>query len=99
MVGLVLAGAYHYLSLRLQTWSSRQKVTMMPLFAIASFIIRIAVLIGILVVLGLWSGLNIIALCISFIVVFTILNGIWLYMLAVKRKNEKLTADATKEVH
>ncbi len=85
VVGLALAVTYHFLSMRLQRWASQRKFFMLPLVTIVGFIVRLAVLAGILVALGLWSSLNILAVCLSFVVLFTILNGIWLYSLATKR--------------
>lgn len=95
MVGLVLAGAYHYLSMRLQRWVSKRPVTMLPVITLASFFVRVIVLVGILVALGLWSGLNILAVCIAFVVAFTIMNGIWLYILAKKRHEQPPSAGVT----
>jgi ABC-type transport system involved in Fe-S cluster assembly fused permease/ATPase subunit len=86
-VGLVLAVAYHLLSGRLQMWASKQRVTMLPLVAVLGFMVRLAVVAAILVAIGLWSPLNILAVCLAFIVVFTILNGILLYRMAVRSKN------------
>ncbi|MCL5735151.1 MAG: hypothetical protein M1274_06100 [Actinobacteria bacterium] len=54
---------------------------MTPLVSVLGFIVRLTFFAVILVVLGLWSPLNILALCIAFVVLFTILNGIWLFNL------------------
>ena len=51
-VGVVLAAAYHLLSMRLHKWSAERKFAMVPLVAIGGFIVRLAVLVGILVALG-----------------------------------------------
>ncbi|HLA80612.1 MAG TPA: hypothetical protein VJP78_03130 [Thermoleophilia bacterium] len=82
VVGAALAAVYHFLSMRLQQWASHRRFMMVPLVTVLGFIVRLAVFTGILVALGLWSHLNILAVCLSFIVLFTILNGIWLYSLA-----------------
>jgi hypothetical protein len=94
-IGLVLAVAYHFLSMWLQRWASNKKALMVPVVTILGFFVRLAVFAVILVVLGLWSPLNILAVCISFVVVFTILNGIWLYTLAMKRRGAPPSPGAT----
>ncbi len=84
-VGIVLAVAYHILSMRLQTVVARHNAAIMPLVTILGFMVRMAVFVAILVVLGLWTPLNILALCLSFVVVFTILTGYFLYTMVSKR--------------
>jgi len=86
VVGLVIALAYHYLSMRSQRWASQKRALMQPAITILGFLVRLAIFVGILLVIGFWSPLNILAVCLSFVVVFTILNGIWLYVLATKRR-------------
>jgi len=85
IIGVILAVAYHFLSLRLHKWASQRRFAMLPLVTIGGFIVRLVVLVGILVVLGLWTPLNILALSLAFVIVFTVLNGIWLYSLVNKR--------------
>ncbi len=84
-IGVVLAAAYHLLSMRLHKWSADRKFAMVPLVAIGGFIVRLVVLVGVLVALGMWTSLNMLALCLSFVIVFTVLNGVWLYALMNKR--------------
>lgn len=67
---------------------------MQPAIAILSFFVRLAVIVVILFALGLWSPLNILAVCLAFIVVFTILNGVWLYLVATKRRGTPPSANA-----
>jgi hypothetical protein len=86
VIGLVLAVAYHVLSMRLQRWVSQKKFLMVPLVTIGGFFVRLAIFAGILVVLGLFTSLNILAICLAFIVLFTILNGIWLYTVATAKR-------------
>jgi hypothetical protein len=94
-IGLVLAVAYHFLSMLLQRWVSNKQALMVPVVTILGFLVRLAVFAAILVALGLWSPLNILALCLAFIVVFTVLNGIWLYTLAIKRRGAPPSPGAT----
>ncbi|MCE5254147.1 MAG: hypothetical protein LLG45_08100 [Actinomycetia bacterium] len=67
---------------------------MQPALAILSFFGRLVIIVGILFALGLWSPLNILAVCLSFIVVFTILNGVWLYSLATRHGETPPSAKA-----
>ena len=67
---------------------------MLPIITISGFVVRLVVFVGILAALGLWSSLNILAVCLAFVVVFTVLNGIWLYTLAVKRRGTPPSAGA-----
>ena len=94
-IGLVLAVAYHFLSMWLQSWASKKKALMVPIVTVIGFLVRLAVFAGILVAIGFFSPLNILAVCLSFIVVFTILNGIWLYTLATKRRGTPPSPGAT----
>ncbi len=59
---------------------------MQPAIAVLSFFIRLVVIVAILFALGFWSPLNILAVCLAFVVVFTILNGVWLYVVVTKRR-------------
>jgi hypothetical protein len=84
-IGVVLAAAYHLLSMRLHKWSAQRKFAMVPLVTVGGFIARLVVLVGVLAALGMWTSLNMLALCLAFVIVFTILNGVWLYSLMNKR--------------
>lgn len=93
-VGVVLAAAYHFLSLRLQAWVAHRNSAMVPLVTILGFLLRLAVIAAILVVLGLWTPLNILALCLAFVVVFTGLMAYTLYSIVSKRHGAPPSADA-----
>ena len=95
VIGLVLAVAYHFLSMRLQTWVSRRNSTLVPVVTILGFFVRLTLLAIVLVVLGLWTPVNILALALAFIAAFTILNAIWLYSLMGKRRSAPPSAGAT----
>ena len=97
-IGVVLAAAYHLLSLRLHKWSARRKATMAPLVTIGGFLGRLVVLVGILFALGLLTSLNMLVLCLAFVVVFTILNGVWLYSLLNKRPGARPPSAGTSGV-
>lgn len=96
IIGVALAVAYYVLTLRLQRWASQKAFLMTPLVTILGFVVRLGIFAAILVVLGLWSPLNILAVCLSFIVVFTALNGIYLYaLMMMKRRGAPPSAGAT----
>ena len=84
-VGVVLAVAYHLVSMRLQMWVTRRNVNLMPAVTVLGFLIRLTFLAVILVVLALWTPLNIIALAVTFVVLFTILTVWSVYTLISKR--------------
>ena len=92
-VGLVLAVGYHLFSMRFQVWASKRRATMTPAIVLLGFIVRLFLIGIILVVLGLWSPLNIIAVCVAFVVVFTLLTAYSLYAFA-KRKSTPPQAGA-----
>lgn len=94
VVGLALALAYHYLSIRQHRWAAQKETLIQPTFTLLGFFVRMAIFVGILFALGFWTSLNILAVCLSFIVVFTLLNGIWLYFLATRRRGAPPSADA-----
>jgi ABC-type nitrate/sulfonate/bicarbonate transport system permease component len=81
-IGLALAVAYHLLSTWLQGWVTRHSAAMVPAFVILGFLVRLTLIGLILVVLGLWTSLNIVAVCIAFVALFTILTGYSLYRFA-----------------
>jgi hypothetical protein len=90
-VGIALAAVYQLLSGQLQIWASKQRATMMPAITVLGFLIRLTVLAVILVVFGLWTPLNMLAVCLAFIVVFSILTGIMLYRMAIRRSKSGST--------
>lgn len=85
-VGLALAVGYHIFASRFQGWTARRFSTAAPAFAILGFIIRLAVITVVLVLIGLWTPLNILAVCLSFVVLYSILNGWSIYRLMSKRQ-------------
>ena len=75
-VGLVLALAYHLSAARFQTWASRVNTAAAPLITVLGFIIRLGIVGGILAALGVATSLNMLAVCLAFVGLFTILS-IW----------------------
>lgn len=93
-LGVILGAVYHFSSVKLQKWVSSRPFAMVPLVTVGGFIGRLAVFVGILAVLGLWTPLNILVLCLAFVVVLTVLNGIWLYSFVSKRHGAPPTTGA-----
>lgn len=94
-MGLALAVAYHVFAARVQRFAIRRNTIAGPTAVIAGFILRLAVIVLILFVLGMWTPLNILAVCLAFVVLFSVLN-IWsLYVLMSKRRSAPPTTGAT----
>ena len=93
-VGVVLAAAYHLLASRFQNWATRRNSAAAPAAVVLGFLIRLLVIAVVLVVIGLWTPLNILAVCVSFVVLFTILNGWSVYTLMSKRHGAPPSAGA-----
>jgi hypothetical protein len=94
-VGLALAAAYHFLSVWLQSWLSRYSAALLPLVFVAGFLMRLVVLGAVLVAFALWTPLNIVAVALSFIGLFTLLTGVWLYRMARKGRKTPPPAAGT----
>lgn len=93
-MGLALAVAYHFLALRLQSRLAQRGSAMGPLYAVLGFVVRLAVFAAVLIMLGLWTSLNILAVGLAFVCLFTILNGWTVYSLMSKRKGAPPSAGA-----
>jgi cytochrome c biogenesis protein CcdA len=98
VVGLALAVAYHFLSVGLQGRLSRYSAALLPLVFVVGFLIRLVLLGAVLVVVALWTPLNIVAVALCFIGLFTVLTGIWLYRIATKGRKTRPPADGAPEV-
>jgi hypothetical protein len=95
VVGLVLAVAYHLFAARVQRFAIRHNTIAGPAAVIAGFLIRLAVIVLVLFILGMWTPLDILAVCLAFVVLFSLLN-IWsVYVLMSKRRNAPPSAGAT----
>lgn len=94
VVGLGLALAYHFLLMRLQRWVSTNKAYLLPAVTVGGFFIRVVLLVVILVLLGLFTPLNILATCLAFIVVYTVLQVVWVHGVVSKRRGAPPSAGA-----
>jgi hypothetical protein len=94
VVGLALAVAYHVFASRVQRYAIRGNAVAGPAAVLAGFLLRLAVVVVILFVLGFFTPLNMLALCLAFVVLFTALN-IWsVYSLMSKRRKAPPSAGA-----
>ncbi len=95
IVGLALAVAYHLFAARVQGWAVRHHTMVGPAAVLLGFLARLAIFTVILLIIGLWTPLNIMAVGLAFVVLFSILN-IWsIHRLLSKRRDVPPPADAT----
>lgn len=86
-VGVVLAAAFVAGGFWLQVFITKHASTFAPALMVGSFLLRLAVLAGIVIPLLLYVDLNPIALLVTFAVVFTALQA-WIISIQVKKSNE-----------
>jgi hypothetical protein len=84
IVGVILAVGYYFMFVTLQNWVA--KGSPLRMLVMLSFIIRLAAIMAIFVVIAKWTPLNILAVVLAFVVVFTILMLVWIYVMASKRQ-------------
>jgi hypothetical protein len=94
VVGLALAVAYHVFAARVQRFAFRGNTIAGPVVVLAGFLLRMTLIVAVLFVLGFWTPLNIIAVCIAFVVLFTALN-VWSVYSLVKHRKAPPSAGAT----
>ena len=94
-MGLALAVGYHLVAARVQRWAARHNTVAGPAAVILGFVVRLAVITAILIMIGLWTPLNIIAVCLAFVVLFSVLNGWSIYRLTSKRHGAPPSAGAS----
>ncbi len=95
VVGLALAVAHHLFAARVQRFALHHETMAGPAAVIAGFLVRLVVVVGILFALGLWTPLDILAVCLAFVGLFSVLN-IWsIYVLLSKRRNSPPSAGTT----
>ena len=95
VVGLALAVAYHVFAARVQRYAVRRNTMAGPAAVLLGFLGRLAIITASLFIIGRWTPLNIVAVCLAFVVLFSILN-IWsVYSLMSKRRNVPPSAGAT----
>jgi hypothetical protein len=95
VVGLALAVAYHVFAARVQRFALRRNTMAGPAAVLLGFLGRLAIFTVLLLIIGLWTPLNIVAVCLAFVVLFSILNFWSLYSLVSKRHKAPPSAGAT----
>jgi hypothetical protein len=83
------------MSVRLATWLSRRRPGLLPIATVGGFVVRLTLFAIVLVVLGLWTPLNILATCLAFVGLFTVLNGVSLFLLALRHRGAPPSTGAT----
>ncbi len=81
-VGLFMAVVYHFSSMRSQQWLSTRFTSTLALVSVGAFLARITLAGAALVAVSLLTTLNMLAVGVAFVTLFTVLNGYSLYRLA-----------------
>jgi hypothetical protein len=95
VVGLALAVAYHLAAARVQRFAVRRNTMVGPAAVLLGFLVRLVVVTAILFAIGLWAPLNIIAVCVAFVVLYSGLNLWSVYALLSKGRKVPPSAGAT----
>ena len=90
-IGLGLAVAYYAAFLWFQLFIGKRASTLVPALTVAGFLIRLTVFAVILVLLALFTELNIMAVAVAFVVLYTMLSAFSIYRYLAKAKREKAT--------
>jgi hypothetical protein len=95
VVGLALAVAYHLAASRVQRFALRRNTIAGPAAVILGFIGRLVAIAAILLIIGFFTPLNIIAVCIAFVVLYSGLNLWSVYALMSKGRKVPPSAGTT----
>ncbi len=87
IVGLGLAVAYHLATARVHRWAVRRNTGVGPAAMIVGFVLRLMAITVVLLILGLWTPLNMLALGLAFVALFSILMFWSLYGLLSKDRH------------
>jgi uncharacterized membrane-anchored protein len=92
-----LAVAYYAAFLWFQLTVGRRSSTLTPLLTVAGFVLRLSVFAAVLILLALFTGLNIIATGVAFAVVYTMLSGYTMYRyLATAKRDGSAAGEDTR---
>jgi hypothetical protein len=83
-VGIALAFTYHLTAGRTHLWLTKRVSRGLPVLFVAALFARFIVLGLVVFALGRWTTLDLIAVVLVFITVYTVLGGFSLYRLAVE---------------
>lgn len=95
VVGLALAVAYHLVAARVQRFAIRRNSMVGPAAVILGFLGRLLVIAVIFLIIGFWTPLSIIAVCVAFVVLYSGLNLWSVYALLSKGRKVPPSAGAT----
>ena len=84
-----MAVAYQVVFMRFQLFVSRRSPTLATVFTAAGFVVRLAVFAVVLVLLALLTKLNIVALAVAFVVLYTILSAVSIQRYIARAKRDK----------
>ena len=96
-IGLGLAVAYQVAFVRYQVFMSKRSPMLATALSAAGFMLRLSVFAVVLVLLALFTELNIIALAVAFVVLYTILSGVGIRRYLAKAKRGKTARGAGPE--
>jgi len=96
-IGLGLAVAYQVAFVRYQLFMSKRSPMLATALSAAGFMLRLFVFAVVLVLLALFTELNIIALAVAFVVLYTILSGVSIQRYLAKAKRDKAARGAGPE--
>ncbi len=94
-IGLGLAVLYHAGSLWFGILISKRSAALAPALMVAGFVLRLTVLAAVVVPLALYTDLNLVALLVAFIVVFTVLS-VWRIYLLTKRSDKEAGSSSAR---
>jgi hypothetical protein len=80
--GCAAAAAYHVFASRMQLWLAVRVGGMLPVLSVASMLFRLTAVGLLIVVVQLWTPLNLIVTVLAFVTLFTVLSGISLIRFA-----------------
>lgn len=97
-VGLALAALYQVASTRLHRWVACRPPSVFMAVTVSSFLVRLTTIAVILVIVGLWTPLNIVAVCAAFAGAFTILNAVSVGVLLARNHSPHSAGGKAKTV-
>ena len=88
-IGLGLAVAYEVAFLRYQLYMSKRSPTLATALTAFGFLIRLSLFALILILLALFTKLNIVAVAVAFVVLYTVLTAVGIQRSLAKAKRDK----------
>jgi hypothetical protein len=85
VVGCAAAVAYHVFASRMQLWLAVRVGSMLPVLSVASMFLRLSAVGVVILVVHLWTPLNVVVTALAFVSLFTVLSGVSLYRFAMGR--------------